>query len=65
MEQQPDPSTADLPSKRLLTLMALVLGFVTLLILIWLWYNIRLIALDQQLQQKQANVPVKSTTNPR
>lgn len=52
-------------TKWLLALIAIVPGFLTLLILIWRWYDIRLTALDHQVQQKQENAPAKSTTNPK
>jgi len=64
MEQQPGPSQSNVPSKRLISLIAILLVFILLLVVIWLWYNIRLKELDHKLQHANKDTPAKHLPNP-
>jgi type VI protein secretion system component VasF len=62
--EQPGLSKSNIPSKRLISLIAVVLAFVLLLVVIWLWYNIRLKELDHKLQPSDKDIPAKISAKP-
>jgi type VI protein secretion system component VasF len=57
--EQPGLSKSNIPSKRLISLIAVLLAFALLLVVIWLWYNIRLKELDHQVQPSDKDIPAK------